>query len=72
MIDPCYPDHSNFETKEYDQWREFYPDAEEEIPDSKRYANTKRPTNPASLCTRMQTMHMTCSPADLFQVSYSS
>ena len=25
-----------------------------------------------SLCTRIQTMHMTCSPADLFQVSYSS
>lgn len=32
MIDPRYPDHASFDTKDYDQWREFYPDAREEIP----------------------------------------
>ena len=43
MIDPCYPDHSNFETKEYDQWHEFYPDAEEEIPDARDMPAPKGP-----------------------------
>ena len=28
-----YPDHTLFDTKTYDQWKEFYPDAKEEIPD---------------------------------------
>ena len=32
MIDPKYPDHSSFDVAEYDQWREFYPHAEESIP----------------------------------------
>ena len=32
IIDPKYPDHSQFEIPEYDQWREFYPDAEEDVP----------------------------------------
>ena len=32
IIDPKYPDHSQFSVPEYDQWREFYPDAEESIP----------------------------------------
>ena len=43
MIDPCYPDHSNFETKEYDQWHEFYPDAEEELPDARDMPTPKGP-----------------------------
>jgi len=32
VIDPKYPDHSQFNVKEYEQWMEFYPDAEEMIP----------------------------------------
>ena len=35
MIDPNYPDHANYPTPKYDNWREFYPDAEEHIPDIK-------------------------------------
>ena len=35
LIDPMYPDHSLFNTKTYDQWKEFYPDAEEEIPNER-------------------------------------
>ena len=34
VIDPKYPDHSQFDTADYDHWREFYPDAEEMIPDA--------------------------------------
>ena len=34
IIDPKYPDHSQFNVEEYDQWKEFYLDAEEMIPDS--------------------------------------
>ena len=33
MIDPNYPDHAKFQTPEYDQWQEFYPDAQELVPD---------------------------------------
>jgi hypothetical protein len=33
IIDPKYPNHSQFDIADYDQWKEFYPDAEEEIPD---------------------------------------
>src|SRR5210317_736063 len=29
LIDPNYPDHLQFPTETYDQWKEFYPDAEE-------------------------------------------
>ena len=32
MIDPKYPDHSQFDVADYDQWKEFYPDVEEMIP----------------------------------------
>ena len=35
MIDPKYPDHSQFNITEYEQWKEFYPDAEEMIPDAR-------------------------------------
>ena len=34
MIDPNYPPHASFDCPEYDQWREFYPDAEEILPDN--------------------------------------
>ncbi|MCP4273878.1 MAG: hypothetical protein GY781_18300, partial [Gammaproteobacteria bacterium] len=33
LIDPNYPDHAKFQTPEYDQWQEFYPDAQELVPD---------------------------------------
>ena len=33
IIDPKYPDHSQFDVANYDQWKEFYPDAEEMLPD---------------------------------------
>ena len=33
MIDPNYPKHSVFPTPECDNWKEFYPDAEEYICD---------------------------------------
>src|SRR5210317_2424014 len=32
LIDPNYLDHSQFPTEAYDQWKEFYPDAEEPMP----------------------------------------
>ena len=32
LIDPKYPDHSQFPFEEYQQWKEFYPDAEEVKP----------------------------------------
>src|SRR5210317_2047683 len=32
LIIPNYPDHSKFLTETYDQWRDFYPDAEESMP----------------------------------------
>jgi len=32
LIDPNYPDHSQFESQEF-SWTEFYPDAEEDIPE---------------------------------------
>ena len=34
IINPKYPDHQQFNIEKYDQWREFYPDAEEDIPHS--------------------------------------
>ena len=32
MIDPKYPDHAQFIVETYDQWQEFYPEAEEMKP----------------------------------------
>jgi hypothetical protein len=32
VCDPHPPDHSAFESKAHDNWKEFYPDAEEELP----------------------------------------
>ncbi len=32
IIDPKYPDHSQFDIADYEQWKEFYPEAEESIP----------------------------------------
>jgi hypothetical protein len=32
LIDSGYFDHSEYQTEAYENWREFYPDAEEEIP----------------------------------------
>ena len=33
IVDPNYPNHSMFPTPECDNWKEFYPDAQEHIPD---------------------------------------
>ena len=33
LIDPNYPNHANYETEQYDNWKEFYPEAKEIIPD---------------------------------------
>ena len=32
MTDLKYPDHARFNVETYDQWREFYPDAQEMKP----------------------------------------
>ena len=32
IIDPKYPDHQQFNIEKCDQWKEFYPDAEEDVP----------------------------------------
>ena len=32
IVDPNYPNHSNYPTPSYDNWKEFYPDAQEHIP----------------------------------------
>ena len=32
LIDISYPDHSQYPTETHDNWKEFYPDAEEDIP----------------------------------------
>ncbi len=32
VVDPKYPDHSQFDVADYDQWKEIYPDVEEMIP----------------------------------------
>ena len=41
MIDPNYPDHASFDTPEYNQWQEFYPDAQELLPDKAETPNPK-------------------------------
>ena len=32
IINPKYPDHQQFDVEKCDKWKEFYPDAEENIP----------------------------------------
>jgi hypothetical protein len=32
MIDTSYPDHSVYPVEDHPNWKDFYPDAEEEIP----------------------------------------
>ena len=32
LVNPELPDHDKYESQEHDNWREFYPDAEEELP----------------------------------------
>jgi hypothetical protein len=34
VVDASYRDHSNFVFRDYDTWKEFYPDASEEMPDN--------------------------------------
>ena len=43
IIDPKYPDHSQFDVADYDQWKEFYPDAEEMVPGIDKRPATKGP-----------------------------
>ena len=33
IIDPKYPEHSQFDVADYDSWKAFYPDAEEMMPE---------------------------------------
>ena len=35
LIDPNYPNHADYPTSDYDNWREFYLEAEEHIPDER-------------------------------------
>ena len=35
LIDPNYPNHENHITEQYDNWKEFYPEAEEDVPTGK-------------------------------------
>ena len=43
LIDPKYPDHSQFDVTSYEQWKEFYPEAEEMLPHK---TETPTPTCP--------------------------
>ena len=43
LIDPNYPKHSNYPTPECDNWKEFYPDAEEHMPDVSEIPDGKGP-----------------------------
>ena len=43
IIDPKYPDHSQFDVADYDSWKEFYPDAEEMIPEPGECPKPKGP-----------------------------
>ena len=58
IIDPNYPDHSLFPTPVCDNWKEFYPDAEEMLPPK---GQTPDPKGPQVRMTvfKMQTTHMT-------------
>ena len=33
MIDPNYPDHDQFKSQTFENWKEFYPEAQEMLPD---------------------------------------
>ena len=33
MIDPNYPNHDQFESNTFENWKEFYPEAQEMLPD---------------------------------------
>ena len=33
LIDPNYPNHDNYVTESYDNWKEFYPEAKEDLPE---------------------------------------
>ena len=43
LVDPNYPKHSVYPTPECDNWKEFYPDAEEHVPDP---SETPKPRGP--------------------------
>lgn len=43
MIDPNYPNHSNYPIPEHDNWKEFYPDAKEDISTGKDRPTPKGP-----------------------------
>lgn len=43
MIDPNYPNPEQFDVKEYDNRKGFYPDVEEMIPDTKDMPEPKGP-----------------------------
>ena len=47
IVDPNYPNHSQSPTPVYDNWKEFYPDAQEHIPN-----NHETPT-PKGLSVRL-------------------
>ena len=32
ICDSSYPDHSQYKSEDHDNWKDFYPDAEEDIP----------------------------------------
>jgi hypothetical protein len=34
VVDSSYRDNSKFDSKDYDRWKEFYPDASEDLPDN--------------------------------------
>ena len=39
LIDPNYPNHENHPTEQYDNWKEFYLEAEEDVPTGKDKPN---------------------------------
>jgi hypothetical protein len=51
LIDTTYPDHSVYPVEDHPNWKDFYPDAEEEIPNDlpmSKVSKTKSPDD--SLC----------------------
>ena len=57
IIDPKYPDHSQFDTADYDQWKEFYPDAEEMIPDANERPSPLGPKLRITMCENIEHTH---------------
>ena len=43
IVDPNYPRHSMYPTPECDNWKEFYPDAQEHVPDELETPSPKGP-----------------------------